>query len=405
MLFTKKNHAGIAFIFFTIVLDMIGIGLIIPVLPNVIRRFVESPEDISTYFGYFISVYALMQFLVSPLLGAISDLWGRRAILLVSLFIAALDYLLMAFAPTLEILFIGRVIAGLTGANITVAMAYVADVSDDSNRSKNFGMIGAAFGLGFIIGPLIGGLVGTWGPQYPFVVAAVLNGFNFLFGLFILPESLPLDKRQKFSWQKMNPFYSLMRVIKRPLLPQLLLVVFFLQLAGQTHPSIWTLYTETRFGWTAAQVGFSLAVVGLLSAFAQGYLTGVIVPKLGEVRTVNWGVFGEAVTFSLFGFASTGWAMYLILVVSSVFWAAPPALQSLITKQVPDTEQGELQGSIVSLTSLASIVTPIVVTQLFSHFGPQTNTNPYIPGAPYYFAGLVCFIGWILFRRSRSLFS
>ncbi len=400
----KKHNAGIAFIFFTIVLDMIGIGLIIPVLPNVIRRFVQNPDEVSTYFGYFISVYALMQFLVSPLLGAISDFLGRRAILLVSLFIAALDYLLMAFAPSLELLFVGRVIAGLTGANITVAMAYVADVSDDSNRSKNFGMIGAAFGLGFIIGPLIGGLVGTWGPQYPFVVAAILNGVNFLFGLLILPESLAPEKRQRFSWNKLNPFHSLLKVIKRPLMPQLLLVVFFLQLAGQTHSSIWTLYTETRFGWTAAQVGISLAVVGLLSAFAQGYLTGVIVPRLGEVRTANWGILGEAITFSLFGFASTGWAMYLILIVSSVFWAAPPALQSLITKQVPDNEQGELQGSIVSLTSLASIVTPLVVTQLFSHYGTLGKSQPYLPGAPYYFAGLVCFIGWFVFLKSKSKF-
>lgn len=398
----KNKKAGIIFIFITIVLDMIGIGLIIPVLPNVLRRFIDNPQNISEYYGYFISIYALMQFLVSPLLGAISDFLGRRAILLVSLFIAALDYLLMAYAPTLEILFIGRVIAGLTGANITVAMAYVADVSSEENRSKNFGLVGAAFGLGFIIGPALGGWVGIYGKEYPFVLAAALNGVNFLFGLFILPESLTKEKRQEFKFYKINPLYSLGKALRNSHLASLMLVVFILQLAGQTHPSIWTLYTESRFQWSSAQVGLSLAIVGLLSAISQGYLTGKIVPRIGEYKTVYWGILGEAISFTLFGLAYQGWMMYFVLLFSSIFWACQPALQSLVTNCGNESEQGELQGSIVSLTSLASIITPIVVTQLFAKFSNTSESSYYIPGAPYYFAGIICFIGWLIFIKIKK---
>ncbi len=391
----------LAFIFVTVVLDMIGIGLIIPTLPDIMRRFTSDPSLVSEYYGYFIAVYALMQFLASPLLGAISDLLGRRSILLVSLFVAALDYLLMAFAPTLEWLFVGRVVAGLTGANITVAMAYIADISTAENRSKNFGMVGAAFGIGFVIGPALGGLVGSWGSHYPFVLAAIMNGLNFLFGLFILPESLPVEKRQKFSWAKINPLFSLMKAFANKNLFWLLIVVFFLQLAGQTHPAIWTLYTETRFGWTAAEVGFSLALVGVLSAISQGYLTGKIVPRLGEVNTVLIGIIGECVTFVLFGWANVGWMMYVALVISFIFWVTPPALQSLVTAQGNEQEQGELQGSIVSLTSLASIITPVVATQLFSIYGDK-KSSIYIPGSPYYFAALACFVAGAMFLVTRN---
>lgn len=398
----RNRQASIIFIFITIVLDMIGIGLIIPTLPDVMKRFVTSPDLVTQYFGYFISLYAFMQFIASPLLGAISDFFGRRSILLVSLFIAAIDYLLMAFAPTLQILFIGRIISGLTGANITVAMAYIADISTEENRSKNFGFIGAAFGLGFIIGPAIGGLIGSYGSQYPFILAAALNAINFLFGLFILPESLPIEKRNAtFEIKKINPFYSLQKVIKNENLFQLLIVVFFLQLAGQTHPAIWTLYTESRFGWTADQVGISLAIVGILSAFAQGYLTGKLVPKFGEMNIVWWGILGETVTYFMFGFASVGWMMYAVLAVSCIFWVTPPALQSLVTRFGNEKEQGELQGSIVSLTSLASILTPLIVTQLFAKYGHIENSN-YLKGAPYYFAGLACLLGWLIFVRQKN---
>lgn len=388
------------FIFITVTLDMIGIGLVIPSLPDIMRRFMTSETSVSEYFGYFISLYALMQFLASPLLGALSDRWGRRPILLVSLLVAGLDYILMAYAPTLTILFLGRILAGLTGANITVAMAYVADVSDDKNRSANFGMIGAAFGMGFIIGPAIGGLIGHYGPHYPFLVAAGMNLLNFLFGLFILPESLPVESRRKISWAKTNPMSTLIKLIKTPHMIALFVVYFFFQLSGQTHPSIWTLYTEHRYGWTTLQVGISLAVVGLLSAVVQGGLTRILVPKLGEHRAVTLGAFGYALAFIAFGLANEGWMVIVVLIISSVFWVSMPALQSLITNNTPPQEQGELQGTLVSLSSLAAILCPLIATKLFSTFTASPD-RLYLPGAPYFFGAMIAAIAWIIMLRDK----
>lgn len=390
------------FIFVTIMLDMIGIGLIIPSLPGIMRRFGLDEASVSEYFGYFISIYACMQFFVSPLLGALSDRIGRRPVLLISLLIGGLDYLLMAFAPTLSILFIGRVISGLMGANITVAMAYIADVSTDENRSKNFGMIGAAFGLGFIIGPAIGGLLGSLGPQYPFIVAACINLINFLYGLFIIPESLPLDKRVAFKKQSLNPLHSLTKTLSVKGLFGFLTVYFLISLAGQTHPSIWTLYTQYRYHWDTAQIGWSLAMVGLLSAISQGWLTGKLVPKFGEARSVYIALVGAAITYVMFGLAPQGWMVYVILFLSSITWFGNPALQSMITKIAPATAQGELQGSLMSLASLSSILNPIIVTHLFSYFTGPTISTP-IPGAPYFFAGAVSFIGCLIMVNKKSI--
>lgn len=393
----RAKKASILFIFITVTLDMIGIGLIIPSLPDIMRRFTSDPVLVSTYFGYFISIYALMQFIASPLLGALSDLYGRRAILLNSILIAALDYILMAFAPTLTVLFIGRVLSGLTGANITVAMAYIADVSDEKNRAANFGLIGAAFGLGFIIGPALGGLLGEVGPQYPFLVAAGMNFLNFLFGLFILPESLPKEMRRKIEIKKLNPLASVMRVFHSKTLFALLTAHFFFQLGGQTHPSIWTLYTEFKFSWTSAQVGASLALVGVLSAFSQAYLTRKLLPKLGEMRAVVIGSLGLAFAYFLFGIATEGWMMYVILGGSCVFWIVGPALQSLVSHKTPSNEQGELQGSLVSLTSLAAILNPLITTHLFAAFSATA------PGAPYFFAAFVSLLGFAaVFWRSQE---
>lgn len=390
---------SVLFIFITVALDMVGIGLIIPSLPDIMRRFVQDGQAVSEYYGYFISLYALMQFVASPLLGAMSDRFGRRPLLLVSLFIAGLDYLVMAFAPNLTILFIGRVISGLTGANITVAMAYIADVSTDENRSKNFGMIGAAFGLGFVIGPAIGGLLGHMGPQYPFVIAALLNLLNFAFGLFVLPESLPKESRRTIDFKKTNPLSALKMAFSVPDLFALICVYFLFQLAGQTHPSIWTLYTESRYGWSTLEVGMSLAVIGILSAISQGWLTGILVPKFGEKRIVLWSSLGFFVAFALFGFATQGWMMYAILVFSSVFWASQPALQALITKGTPANQQGELQGSLVSLVSLSAILNPLIVTQLFAYFFNHP-TMP-IPGAPYFFAAFVALVAWFILIKHK----
>lgn len=391
----NKRQASLAFIFVTATLDMIGMGIVIPSLPHIMGRYVEA-QEVSSYYGYFISLFALMQFLASPLLGALSDRFGRRPILLNSLLIAGLDYILMAFAPSIGWLFFGRVISGLTAACFTVAMAYIADISTDENRSKNFGLIGAAFGLGFIIGPLLGGLLSKLGPQYPFLMAAALNLLNFAFGLFVLPESWPKEKRRKVEMKKLNPVATLAHIFRLPGVLSLAGAHFFFQLAGQTHPSVWILYTESRFGWDSLQVGASLALVGVLAAIAQGWLTGVLVPRIGEYKAVLGGAIGYAITFAAFGLATEGWMMYAILTASAVLWITQPALQAMITSKVPAHEQGELQGSLMSLTSLASIINPLVTTQLFAKFAHS------VPGAPYFFAAAVCLVSIpLVIRRAR----
>ncbi len=375
---------------------MIGIGLIIPVLPDIVRRFVSDSSLASQAFGVFVAIYAVMQFLFSPLLGMISDRYGRRPVLLVSLCVAAIDYLIMAFAPNLWILFLGRIIAGATGANFTVAMAYIADISSEEKRAANFGMVGAAFGLGFIIGPAIGGLLAHYGAATPFIAAAILNAVNFFFGLFILPESLaPELRKKKMDFKQLNPLGALMRTLKMPGLLPLLAAHFCFQLAGQTHPSIWTLYTEHRFNWTPAQVGISLTVVGLLSAIAQGFLTRILIPKMGEYRAVFYSMVGAGLGYFLYGSATEAWMLYVVLVGTFIFWIGGPALASLVTASGTANAQGELQGSLVSLTSLSAILNPLIATQLFAYFTSAERAVE-APGAPYFFAAVVSLVGALI---------
>ncbi|OYZ22228.1 MAG: hypothetical protein B7Y39_07995 [Bdellovibrio sp. 28-41-41] len=341
-----KSKNPIYFIFATIMLDMIGIGLIIPVLPDVIRRFIADPGQVTENFGYFIAVYAVMQFVASPILGGFSDQFGRRPILLGSLLGAGIDYIFMALAPTLNLLFLGRIIAGLTGASMTVANSYIADISDDSNRSSNFGMIGAAFGIGFIAGPIIGGLLGQLSPQMPFYGAAVLNILNFLFGLFILPESLKKENRRVVNWRKLNP----------------------------------------KFGWNSIQVGVSLSFVGLIYGMSQSLLTSKLVPKWGESKSLVIGIFFNAFGFLLYGIAPYGWMMYGIMVVSALQGLSMPCLQSIMTKKVDVRYQGELQGGLVSVGSVTAILSPLIYTHSFN-WGSQSGEYILL-GAPYFVASV-----------------
>lgn len=393
----KTKAASTLFIFITLAIDAIGLGIILPVLPDVIRKFISEEGQVAQIFGYFIATYALLQFISSPLLGRLSDRFGRRPILLLSLLGAGVDYIFMAFAPTLPLLFIGRIISGISGASYTVASAYIADISDDSNRSKNFGIIGAGFGIGFILGPAIGGLIGSYGVTYPFLAAALFNLLNFFFGLFVLPESLPLELRRSIDVKALNPFRSLYTLAKMPKVSGLILAFIFMQFAGQTHPSIWTIYTEHRYGWTAAQVGISLTVVGLLSALSQGFLTGPLVKKFGEKSVMLWSCFGEFLGFVAFGFATTGLILYIVLILSSLFWAAHPAIQALISREVPAQEQGELQGGLMSLTALMAILNPVIMTSLFA--ATIHHDGLYLPGSPYILAGFIFLIAWFLMLR------
>lgn len=397
----NQNQARVQFIFATILLDALGIGILIPIMPDIIRRFSTDSSFVSHYYGYFISVYALMQFLASPILGSLSDRFGRRPVLLVSLLGAGLDYILMAFAPSLTILFLGRVIAGLTGASMTVATAYMADISNNTNRSSNFGMIGAAFGVGFILGPAIGGAVGSAGHHYPFLVAAALNLLNFTFGLFILPESLPKENRRKIAISKLNPIKSLSKIFKPS--PTLIFIWIYVLifLAGQVHPSVWTLFTQIKFNWTPSDVGWSLTAVGLSTALVQGGLTRVIIPKIGEWASVILCIAISVVAYLGFAFATAGWMMYAILVPSALAGIGGPSIQSLISKNVPPHEQGELQGTLVSLGSLTAIIGPLFYTGLFSHF-TGSETPFYFPGVPYIGAAAICVLSGLLLMLEKE---
>jgi DHA1 family tetracycline resistance protein-like MFS transporter len=385
-----SSRSRLSFIFVTILLDAIGMGLLIPVLPDVLRRFSSDPSVVSSWFGWFIGVYSAMQFVASPVLGSLADRFGRRPVLLVSLLGAGLDYVLMAFAPNLGLLFAGRVVSGLTGASMTVASSYIADISDDSNRAANFGVVGAAWGLGFITGPAIGGLLGDWGASAPFLAAAALNLVNFAFGLFVLPESLPADERRPLDPGRLNPLASISRVLRpSPVLP-LVLVYFLLWVGGNVHPCNWTLYTQARFHWTSREVGLSLSFVGLVIALVQGGLVKVAIERLGEKNALRLGTLVYVVGFALFGLATQGWMMYAILAFFGLSGLAMPALQGIVSRGVPANEQGELQGSLVSLGSLASIVAPTLYTPLFVHF--TTPGNARFEGAAYVGASVVCLV-------------
>lgn len=391
----KTKKASVQFIFATILLDALGIGILIPVMPDLIRRFSSDPAFVSHYFGYFISIYALMQFGASPVLGALSDRFGRRPVLLVSLIGAVLDYILMAFAPNLSILFVGRIISGLTGASMTVATAYMADISNDENRSANFGMIGAAWGLGFIIGPAIGGLVGSQGHQYPFLAAAALNLLNFVFGLFILPESLPAELRRHVDFKKLNPLKSLSKILKSSPTFALIWCFVLLCMAGQVHPSSWALFTQYKFKWSPADIGFSLSVVGIATAIVQGGLTRVLIPRWGEFKSVIIAVIISAIAYAGYAFAGESWMMYAILVPSSIAGIAGPALQSLISRETPSQEQGELQGTLVGLMSLTAILGPLLYTELFARMTAVEVVSPF-PGAPYVAASIISILSGVI---------
>lgn len=396
----RNSQARMTFIFITILLDAIGIGLVIPILPDVIRRFGSDEMFVSTYYGYFISLYSFMLFFASPFLGYLSDRFGRRPILLIALCGAGLDYLLMAFAPNLLILFIGRVISGLTGASMTVAFSYIADVSTDKNRTTNFGMIGAAFGVGFVVGPALGGLLGSYGHNLPFIVAATMSLSNFLFGLFVLPESLPVEKHKKtIELKKLNPINSVMTALFYSPAAILIWAFFLINLAGQSHPSIWALYTHYKFQWSPRDIGLSLTVVGIAFGIGQGYTTRLIAPKIGELKSVIYGSIVLVANFLLYALVTKSWMLYaatsLLLFTSIVM----PSLQSMITKGTPSEEQGELQGTLMSVTSLTSIIGPLLYTKLFSFF---TKADHYpLPGAPYIAAAAFTLLCLLLVLKGR----
>lgn len=396
----SSRQPALVFIFITLLIDVIGLGIIIPVFPKLIAGMVGgNMSDASLYGGWLISAYALMQFLFSPLLGNLSDQYGRRPILLISLFGLGLDYLLLAFAPSIEWFFLGRIISGIMGASFTTASAYIADISTPEKRAANFGLIGAAFGLGFIIGPTLGGVLGYHlGTKAPFIAAAILSLLNLVYGYFVLPESLAPENRRRFDWKRANPLGSLKQLAKYPVMSGMVVSFLLIYVASHAIQSTWNFFTFEVMQWNESQVGLSLGFVGILVALVQGLLIRIITPKIGVKRSVYLGLLLYAFGLFLFAFATEGWMMYAILIPYCLGGIAGPALQSIISAQVPNNEQGELQGGLTSLISVTSVVGPLMMTRLFYTF-TDAQAPVYFPGAAFMAGSLLTFLSLILTYR------
>jgi MFS transporter, DHA1 family, tetracycline resistance protein len=381
------SHAAMTFIIVTVLLDFLAFGIIAPVLPNLIMQFeggnIARASQITGYFGL---AWNLMQFLFLPVLGAWSDRFGRRPVILISCLGLGLDYIFMALAPSLRWLFVGRLISGITASNVSTAFAYITDITPSADRAKKFGMLGAAFGVGFVLGPWMGGVLGTHSLRAPFWAAAGLSLANFLYGLFVLPESLPKEKRTKSAWHMANPLGSLTLLRSHPELAALSIVVTLYYLAHQALQSVWVLYTEYRYAWNQKDVANSLALVGVCAMIVSGGLVGPYVKKFGERFSLTSGLFYGLLGFAGFGLATRGWGALAAIPLIGLWGVAGPAMQSLMSQRVDASSQGKLQGAINSLRALTGMVGPVLFTQVFAT-AIQENGKFHLPGAPYFLAG------------------
>ena len=396
--------AGMIFIFVTLFIDILGLGIIIPILPELVAQFLDG--DIAStgrYYGIIISVYASMQFLFAPVPGALSDRFGRRPIILVSLFGLGADYLIQGWAPSIGWLFAGRCIAGIMGASITTANAYVADVSTPDTRARNYGLVGVAFGLGFIFGPALGGLLGSINLRLPFFVAAGLALVNWLYGFFVLPESLAPEHRSTLAWTKMNPLASIRRLHAYPLVAGLAVVYLFGSLAQRGLENVWVLHASFRYGWSMQANGLTLALVGGMAILVQGFMIKPTVARLGERRTIILGLSMSMLTFLGYGLASEGWMVLATIVCGALAGVAMPAIQGLVAGTVNPFDQGKIQGALTSLMSLTSIFSPLIFTAGLFSFFTSTTAPIRLPGAPFFLGSLLFGVSLVvlvrLFRR------
>ena len=379
----SQRKAAIGFIFITLFLDVVGWGLIIPVMPSLVSHLKGVPiNEASSHGALLLFGYASMQFFFAPVMGNLSDRYGRRPVLLLSLLGFTVDYLLLAWAPTFGWLLAGRIIAGIAGSSVSTAAAYISDVSTIETRAKSFGMMGAAFGLGFIVGPALGGLLAGWGIRAPFYAAALLCLLNGLYGYFILPESLPVENRRKFEWKRANPFGALKVFQSHPSIAGLGLVYFLIHVGAQAVQSNWTYFTMYRFNWKESTVGLSMAVMGVTVALVQSMLIRIINPRLGNEKSIYWGLSFYVVGLTLFSFASQGWMMFLFLVPYCLGGIAGPSLQSSLASRLPPNVQGELQGALTSMMSLTAIIGPLVMNNLFYYFTTSAS-NLHFPGVSF----------------------
>ena len=396
----KSNHKStLLFVLAVITIDTAGFSLIFPILPELLSTLLHS--DISTaakYGGWLSFSYAIMQFVFAPVLGNLSDQYGRRPVLLSSLFGFSIDCIFLAFAPSVSWLFAGRIIAGITGASYSVASACIADISTDENRTKNFGLINASFGLGFIIGPVIGGTLGQFGTHTPFIVSAILSFSNFIFGYLFFPESLKSNKRRKFDWKRANPFGSLKYLQKIPPIKTLVLSMFLVSIANHSMESVWAFFTIEKFRWSNLFIGYSLAFIGILSIVVQSWLVSILVKKLGDKLMAIWGLVFIMIGFLFFAFTPWSWLLFIALIIFILGGVQGTAIQSIVSSAIPDNEQGELQGALGSLLGFTTLISPPLMTNSFSYF-TNKQSEIYFPGISFLIAAILTFISLILFLK------
>jgi DHA1 family tetracycline resistance protein-like MFS transporter len=404
----NQSRLAVIFIVITVTIESIGFGIIMPVMPQLIVSL--TGEDVSHaafYGGWLLFSYAVMQFICAPVMGNLGDRFGRRPVLLLSLFVLGVDYIIMAMAPTIAWLFVGRIIAGIAGSSFSTANAYIADISTTENRAQNFGLMGAAFGVGFVIGPVIGGLLGEYGPRAPFYAAAVLSLINVLYGFFVLEESLSADNRRRFQWRRANPFGALRHIRSNSLVFGLGIAVFLFMLAHMSLPSVWSYYTIEKFSWSEKQIGYSLGYAGVLMIIVQAVLIRLVIPKLGAFRSAVFGMTMLVIGFAGYATATQGWQLYIWMTVAALSGFVMPAFQSVMTSHTEANSQGELQGAIAAITSLTSILSPLLMTRLFGYFsGPDAIV--YFPGISFMTAAglemlaLLVFVG-VMLKASKVI--
>jgi len=390
------------FIIMTIIIDSMGIGLIGPVMPALLKELGNTGVSTAAIWGGLLATsFAFMQFCFGPLLGNLSDSYGRRPVLLVSLFVMVIDYLIMGYATSIWVLFIGRLVGGVTAATHSTAMAYMADISKNNEKAQNFGLIGAAFGIGFVLGPLLGGVLGEFSSRAPFFAAAGLAFLNLCLGYIVLPETVTDENKRPFNLNTANPLSALRQLRRINGVGRLLLILFIYDVAFYVYPAIWSYWSEEKFGWGPIQIGYSFAAFGLCMAFTQGYLMKKIIRYIGENKTVKITLYINIISFFFIAFITDSWMIWVLIPVISLGVISGPALQGLMSQAVPDNQQGELQGLLTSITAIGMIISPLLMTFTFGFFTGVENYL-YFPGSPFIISFILVILCVILYSKQSN---
>ena len=400
---SMSHKYTITFVFITLLIDSIGFGIILPVMPQLIMGVSgQGLSEAARFGGWLMMIYALMQFFCSPIMGNVSDRFGRRPVLLISLLLLGIDNLIMAWAPTLVWLFLGRMVAGIAASTYSTCYAVIADTTPIEKRTQTFGLIGAAFGVGFIVGPVIGGLLGEYGARLPFIAAACLAFANLIFGFFVMPETLPHESRRAFDWRRANPTGTLKALRKYPMVIGLISAYFLFMMGHHALPSTWTYYTIEKFAWSEREVGYSFAFVGILMVLTQALLLRRVLPIIGQYKAALLGFSFCIISFLGYAFANAGWVLYLFMIPGALQGFVMPSINGIISGQIPANGQGELQGGMASMSSLTSIISPLLMTSTFAYFTAQSGPV-YFPGASFLFAAVLTVCSVLMFIRAVRL--